>query len=147
MPRLAMLSVHGCPIARLGEKDSGGMNVYVLEVAKEFGRLGNPVEIYTRFHDPDEPQTVEISENVTVVHIRAGSYSETKRTMHRHIPDFLDGLRLFRERAGLTYDMIHSHYWLSGYAGVELSRELNVPHVATFHTLGKYKNLILRLVK
>ncbi|MDP7628531.1 MAG: glycosyltransferase [SAR202 cluster bacterium] len=139
MPRIAILSVHGCPVARLGEKDSGGMNVYVLEVAKELGRLGNPVEIYTRFHDPDEPQTVEISENVTVVHIRAGSYSETKQTMHRHIPDFLDGLRLFRERAGLTYDMIHSHYWLSGYAGVELSRELGVPHVATFHTLGKRK--------
>lgn len=139
MPRLAMLSVHECPIARLGEKDSGGMNVYVLEVAKQLGRLGNPVEIYTQFHDPDEPKTVEISENVTVVHIRAGSYSETKRTLHRHIPDFLEGLRMFREQSGFTYEMIHSHYWLSGCAGLELSREWSVPHVATFHTLGKRK--------
>ena len=115
------------------------MNVYVMEVAKELGRLGNQVDVYTRFHDPDDPQIVEIGESARVVHIKAGPYFETKQTLHQHIPEFLAGLRLFRQLDGIAYDMVHSHYWLSGSAGLELSQEWDVPHVATFHTLAKRK--------
>ena len=78
MPRLALLSVHGCPVSRLGERDSGGMNVYVLQVARELGRLGNTVDVYTRYHDPEDPQIVELGDNARVVHLKAGPYFETK---------------------------------------------------------------------
>ena len=115
------------------------MNVYVMEVAKDLGRLGNQVDVYTRFHDPDDPQIIEIGENARVVHIKAGPYFETKQTLHRHIPEFLAGLRTFRQLDGIAYDMVHSHYWLSGCAGLEMSREWDVPHVATFHTLARRK--------
>lgn len=139
MPRLALLSVHGCPVSRLGERDSGGMNVYVLQVARELGRLGNTVDVYTRYHDPEDPQIVELGDNARVVHLKAGPYFETKESLHRYIPEFLDSLLQFQRSESVRYDLVHSHYWLSGCAGIELSREWGVPHVTTFHTLAKTK--------
>ena len=139
MYRLALLSVHGCPVARLGEKDSGGMNVYVLQIARELGRLGNTVDVYTRYQDPSDPQIVEIGENARVIHLKAGPYFETKESLSRYIPEFLGNLYRFQKSEGISYDLIHSHYWLSGCAGLELSARWRVPHVATFHTLALTK--------
>ena len=62
MFRLALLSFHGCPVARLGEKDTGGMNVYVMQLAREFGKRGHQVDVFTRYHDPLDPQIVELGE-------------------------------------------------------------------------------------
>jgi D-inositol-3-phosphate glycosyltransferase len=139
MYRLALLSVHGCPVARLGEKDTGGMNVYVLQVAKALGRLGHQVDVYTRQHDPNDPQIVDLGANARVIHLNAGPYFSAKETLHRHIPEFLESLHRFQRAEGMVYDLIHSHYWLSGCAGVELSREWNLPHATTFHTLARKK--------
>ena len=139
MLRLAMLSVHGCPVARLGERDTGGMNVYVLQVAKELGRCGHSVDVYTRRHDPNDPQIIELGPNARVIHLDAGPYYRAKESLHRYIPEFLSSLYQFQQREGIYYDLIHSHYWLSGCAGVDLSQEWGVPHVTTFHTLAKTK--------
>ena len=139
MFRLALLSMHGCPVARLGERDTGGMNVYLLQLARELGRRGHKVDVYTRCHDPEDPQVVELGENARVVHLQAGPYFDKKEALHRFIPEFLGNLYRFQESEGTSYDLIHSHYWLSGMAGIEVSRRWNVPHVTTFHTTAKTK--------
>ena len=139
MRRLAILSLHGCPVARLGEKDTGGMNVYVLQVAKELARRGYLVDVYTRRHDPKDPEVVELADGARVVHIKAGPFDTTKESLYEYIPEFLSNLHRFQQAAGVVYDLIHSHYWLSGRVGVILAQRWKVPHVVTFHTLAKTK--------
>ncbi|MBI2872340.1 MAG: glycosyltransferase [Chloroflexi bacterium] len=139
MQRIAVISVHGCPVARLGEKDTGGMNVYVLQVARSLGAAGLQVDVYTRCHDPSDPQIVSLGANVRVVHILAGPYHEAKGNIFRHLPAFIAGLETFRKAHGLGYDVVHTHYWLSGWVGAQLSRHWGVPHVASFHTLAELK--------
>jgi len=139
MYRLALLSFHGCPVARLGEKDTGGMNVYVLQLAKEFGAGGNQVDVFTRCHDPNDPQIVELGDGARVIHLKAGPFHKTKETLYDYIPEFLSGLGSFQRAEGIDYDLIHSHYWLSGRLGMILGQKWDVPHVTTFHTLAKTK--------
>lgn len=139
MYRLALLSFHGCPVARLGEKDTGGMNVYVMQLAREFGLRGVQVDVYTRYHDPKDPQIVELGEGARVIHLKAGPYDSTKDDLYQHIPAFLEALDSFKTSENLDYDLIHSHYWFSGQVGMELSKKWGVPHVATFHTHAKTK--------
>jgi len=139
MHRLALLSMHGCPVARLGERDTGGMNVYLLRVARELGNRGHLVDVYTRVHDARDAQLMDLGRNARVVHLEAGPYQETKASLQQYIPQFLESLQEFRESEGITYDLVHSHYWLSGLAGMELSRALGVPHTTTFHTLARAK--------
>lgn len=139
MYRLALLSVHGCPVARLGAKDTGGMNVYVLQVAKELGRRGIKVDVYTRAHDPSDPQIVDLEDNARVIHLDAGPYHGTKESLYDYIPEFISSLYEFQRSESIYYDLIHSHYWLSGRAGQRLSQEWGIPHVTTFHTLAKKK--------
>ena len=139
MRRLAILSFHGCPVARLGEKDTGGMNVYVLQLTREFARKGIEVDVFTRYHDPDDPKIVELEDGARVIHLKAGSYEAAKEDLFDYIPEFLSELYSFQKTEGTTYDLVHSHYWLSGRVGMTLSRTWNVPHVATFHTLAQTK--------
>lgn len=139
MKSIALLSLHGCPVARLGERDTGGMNVYLLQVARELGRAGVKVDVFTRCHDPADPQVIQLGDNARVVHITAGGFDERKENLYGVIPEFLSNLDAFQRSENVRYDLVHSHYWLSGRAGIELSRRWNVPHVATFHTLARLK--------
>ena len=139
MHRLALLSMHGCPVARLGERDTGGMNVYLLRVARELGSRGHLVDVFTRVHDARDAQLMDLGRNARVVHLEAGPYHETKAGLQQYIPQFLESLQEFRESEGISYDLVHSHYWLSGLAGMELSRALGVHHATTFHTLARAK--------
>ena len=139
MHNLALLSFHGCPVARLGEKDTGGMNVYVLQLAREYARRGNQVDVYTRCHDPHDPQIVELAKGARVIHLNAGPHHEPKENLHEYIPEFVEELFRFQRSDGVRYDLIHSHYWLSGLAGMILSQKWDIPHFSTFHTLAKVK--------
>ena len=139
MFRLAYISFHGCPVARLGEKDTGGMNVYVLQLVRELGRRGSLVDVYTRCHDPRDPQIVDLGDGARVIHLKAGPYHTTKESLYEYIPEFLSGLYDFQRSEGIAYDLVHSHYWLSGRVGGILRRRWGVPHVVTFHTLAKAK--------
>ena len=139
MYRLAFLSFHGCPVARLGEKDSGGMNVYVLQLARELARQGHLIDVYTRYHDPNDPQIVDLGGGARIIHLKAGPYDETKETLYEYIPEFVINLQRFQRSEAVRYDLIHSHYWLSGRVGMVLSEQWNVPHVSTFHTLARAK--------
>ena len=136
---IAIISYHGCPVARLGEKDTGGMNVYVLNMAKELSNLGNNVDVFTRRHDITDPQIVSLSENARVIHIPAGVISEKKHNLHEYIDDFVEGVLDYTKSIDGNYDYIHSHYWLSGLVAEKLSNIWNSPHTVTFHTLAKTK--------
>ena len=84
MNRVAMLSVHGCPVARLGERDTGGMNVYVLQTARALGEMGHRVDVYTRWHDPRDEQIMPLGENARVVHLKGWPLRQVpKRTYTR----------------------------------------------------------------
>ena len=117
--RVAFLSLHGCPVARLGEKDTGGMNVYLKEIAKHLGQLGIETDIYTRTHDPDDDQIIELGLNARVIHLKAGGYKYPKEDLHETVPEFIESLLAFQKREGLNYNVVHSHYWVSGFPGIE----------------------------
>lgn len=144
--RVAVLSVHTCPLAALGGKETGGMNVYVREVARELGRMGVRVDVFTRSQNPEVPRVVPMGPNCRVIHLAAGPESWIPREeAHRHLPEFVARLEAFREQDGARYDLIHAHYWLSGVAGLTLSSRWGVPLIQMFHTLGRLKNEVARL--
>ncbi|MHB1414154.1 MAG: glycosyltransferase [Chloroflexota bacterium] len=141
MHRIAMISVHSCPLGRLGSKDTGGMNVYVRELAAELARAGLRVDVYTRKLDPRDPLVAEMAPGVRLVRLEAGDPGPTdKNDLLAHLPQFIAGLDEYRRRQGLVYDLVHSHYWLSALAGMRLAKAWAVPHVVMFHTLGEVKN-------
>ncbi len=141
--KIAMLSVHSCPVGKLGSRDTGGMSVYIRELARELGRRGHAVDIYTRAHDPAEAQIVQLGDNARVIHLQAGEVEPIdKLAVYSHLEDFACALENFRVSKGLQYDLIHSHYWLSGWVGRRIQRWWDVPHIIMFHTLGALKNAI-----
>jgi D-inositol-3-phosphate glycosyltransferase len=139
--RIAMLSVHSCPLGSLGTRDTGGMSVYIREVAVELGKLGHSVDIFTRVHDPNDAQIDELGRNVRLIHLKAGDDEEMhKLVLYSYLPDFACNVENFRKLNGLSYDLIFSHYWLSAQVGQELRVWWGVPHIVMFHTLGAIKN-------
>lgn len=141
MYRIATISAKESPLARLGGKETGGMNVYVREFSRELGRQGHRVDIFTRRRAARDPDVVEMAPNVRVVHLDCGPTGDLDKTaFFQHLPEFLTNLRRFRQTQGLDYDLLHSHYWLSGWAAGFLQQRWGVPHVSMFHTLGLLKN-------
>jgi D-inositol-3-phosphate glycosyltransferase len=99
------------------------------------------VDIYTRSHDPNDKQVWELSPNVRLIHILAGKNGGiNKLAIYPHIKEFIRGLESFRLEEKINYDLIHSHYWLSGYVGRWAQHHWNAPHIIMFHTLGEIKN-------
>lgn len=138
--RIAQLSAHTSPLALPGGATTGGMNVYVLELSRELARLGYEVDIFTR-RDGDLPAVEDLAPNLRLVRIEAGPASPIdKEEIVGYLPDFARNMRAFIKAQGLHYDVIHSHYWQSGWVGTLLAREMRVPQVVMFHTLGEVKN-------
>jgi D-inositol-3-phosphate glycosyltransferase len=147
MLRIAMLSYHTCPLAILGGKDTGGMNVYVRELTRQLGRMGIHVDVFTRSQDEHVPHVVhELGYGNRVVHVPAGpEVPMAKRELAEYIPQFVEGIKQFAVEKDIRYDLIHSHYWMSGLAAEALSDAWGgVPIVHMFHTLGEMKNRIAR---
>jgi len=144
--RIAMLSYHTCPLAALGGKDTGGMNVYVRELTRELGRLGIQVDVYTRSQDEHAPHiSHDLGYGNRVIHIAAGlEVPLPKPELAAHIPIFVDEVLAFAKQKMFNYDLIHSHYWMSGLAAKELQQAWDVPVVHMFHTLGLMKQRIAR---
>ncbi len=143
--RIAMLSVHTCPLATLGGKETGGMNVYVRDLSRELGRRGFLVDVFTRAQDPKIVGPRPLGENGRVIHIPAGPLAPyDKKLLYNHLPEFVEGVKRFVQEEEISYDLIHSHYWLSGLVAWELSNSWNLPVIQMFHTLGHMKNLVAR---
>jgi D-inositol-3-phosphate glycosyltransferase len=136
-----MLSVHGSPLARLGTPEAGGMQLYVRALSRELGRRGVDVDVFTRRVDPSAPEIVPFGSRVRVIHVDAGERGPIdKSAAFAALPQFVRGVREFRAAHQLEYDVVHSHYWLSGWVGSFLSRRWDVPHLTMFHTLERLKN-------
>lgn len=136
-----MLSLHTSPLARLGRtRDAGGMNVYVRELSRELGRGGIFVDVFTRWTDPTDPPIEPLGERVRLIRIAAGPIAPLPTSeLLPHVAEFACRVRRFAERAEHPYDLVHSHYWLSGVAGMTLARLWHAPHVAMFHTVERLK--------
>jgi len=141
---IAMLSVHTCPLAMLGGKETGGMNVYVRDLSRELIRRGHRVDVYTRSQDPGVPRISNgLGAGARVIHIPAGpEHPYDKRLVYDHLPEFVDGVLAQAEADSVRYDVLHSHYWLSGAAARELRQQWDAPIAHMFHTLGKMKNAV-----
>jgi D-inositol-3-phosphate glycosyltransferase len=139
--RIAMLSVHSCPVGSLGTRDTGGMSVYIRELARELCRQGHAVDVYTRVHDLADPQVIDLGERARLIHIKAGQELDIhKLALYSYLPDFACNTENYRKANDLQYDLVFSHYWLSCWVGKYLQMWWRVPHVAMFHTLGAIKN-------
>ena len=144
--RIAMLSYHTCPLATLGGKDTGGMNVYVQMLTRRLGRLGVHVDVFTRSQDEHVPHVLhDLGYGNRVVHIPSGpEVPLPKPELSLHIPKYVDGILEFADKKEVQYDLIHSHYWMSGVAAVSLQRFWEIPIIHMFHTLGLMKQRIAR---
>lgn len=146
LPRVAVLSVHTCPLAMLGGKKTGGMNVYVRDFAQELGRRGYQVDVFTRSQDDCVPRVMhDLGPNARVIHIPAGPERPIPvAEVELYLDEFVQGVLAYAQRCGLTYDVIHSHYWLSGLVAERLQSAWGraIPIVHMFHTLGQMKNQI-----
>ena len=143
--RVAVLSVHTSPLDQPGTGDAGGMNVYVLETARRLAAAGVEVEIFTRAVSSGLPPTIEVEPGVSVSHLRAGPFEELRK---EELPAQLCALTagLMRAEAARPegwFDLVHSHYWLSGQVGWLASERWDVPLVHSMHTMAKVKNLEL----
>ena len=139
--RIATVMVHTSPLEQPGIGDAGGMNIYVLESAQRMAAIGVSVDIFTRRTDPDAPDIVEISPGVRVRHFDCGHGTLTKEQLPIHISGLSQEFsRIMRTE---NYDVIHSHYWLSGKVAMPAAKELEIPLVHTMHTMARVKNLNL----
>ncbi len=143
--RVAMVTVHTSPLAQPGSGDAGGMNVYVLEVARQLAGRGVAVDLFTRTTSASQPAAVEVEPGVVVRHVPAGPYEGlSKEDLPGQLCAFAAGMmRVAAHAPPGYYDLVHSHYWLSGQVGWLASDRWGVPLVHTMHTMARVKNLHL----
>ena len=143
--RIATLSVHTSPLDQPGTGDAGGLNVYVVEVAKRLAARGTEVEIFTRAVCRDTPPLAELVPGVLVRSVAAGPFEELdKHDLPAQVCQFtLEVLRAEAASEPGRYDLVHAHYWLSGKVGAAAKERWGVPLVQSMHTLGKVKNAAL----
>ncbi|WP_377645560.1 D-inositol-3-phosphate glycosyltransferase [Oryzobacter terrae] len=140
-----MVSVHTSPLAQPGQGDAGGMNVYVLEVSRQLARRGIEVDLFTRTTTATHPTVVEVEPGVVVRHVAAGPYEGlSKEDLPGQLCAFAAGMmRVAAHAPPGYYDLVHSHYWLSGQVGWLAADRWGVPLVHTMHTMARVKNLHL----
>jgi D-inositol-3-phosphate glycosyltransferase len=140
-----MLSVHTSPLDQPGTGDAGGMNVYVVELSRQLATAGIEVEIFTRATSGRLPPVVELEPGVKVRHVVAGPFEGlTKAELPGQLCTFArDVLRTEATYESGYYDIIHSHYWLSGQVGALARDRWRVPLVHSMHTMAKVKNSLL----
>ena len=152
--RVAMLSLHTSPLDQPGGGDAGGMNVYVRALALELAVAGIVVDIYTRRTSADQPDTVQLATHVNVHHITAGPFGKvSKEALPELVNEMADAVASHiagltsvpvpgqtADPAALPVNVVHSHYWLSGMAGLLVAKRLDLPLVHTMHTMARVKN-------
>lgn len=142
--RIAMICVHTSPLAPLGGKKTGGMNVYVRELAAELGKQGVAVDIFTRRISEDEDEIdYAIADNVRVISVLAGPvHVLDPMDVYPYLQQFAAGVIAFATKHAVNYDFVYSHYWLSGWVANKLKEVWGTPFAHMFHTLGHMKNRI-----
>ena len=140
---IAMLSMHTSPLDLPGStRDAGGMNVYINQLARALGQSQNSIDIFTRRTNEYTPKIVQLTPQVRVIHIQAGpSAPIQKQELYQYLVDFAEGIVEFRHNEKIHYDVLHSHYWLSGVVAMQLAQRWSIPHTTMFHTLAHLKQL------
>lgn len=141
--RVATISVHACPLAPPGAWETGGMNVYIRELSRHLSDQGVEVDVFTRLQGPEVGMVVPFAEHARVIHVPAGPARYLpKEQVVRHLPEFICNMREFITREEAAYDIVHSHYWLSGRVAGYFKNAWHAPMVAMFHTLAELKNQV-----
>ena len=140
--KILIISFHTCPVNKLGQKDTGGLNLYVHQLSEQLGERNNSVDIFTRKHDVTDPIKIDINKNSQLIHFDAGDLDQTKNEMVDHITLFTDNVIEYIKKHSIEYDLIYSNYWMSGIIGSKLSQFLSIPHIISFHTMGKTKRTV-----
>lgn len=141
--RVAILCVHSSPLGKAGTQDTGGMNVYIKEIAECLGKQNLMVDIFTRDAGVVNSTVVPLASNVRLVHIKAGPRRPvTKKDLYHYVHQFAREVEGFRKLHGLGYQIIFSHYWISGATGEHLQHWWKTAHVLMFHTLGAQKERV-----
>lgn len=139
--KIAMLSIHSSPAGRLGTRDTGGMSVFTTETARMIAKSGNKVDIFSLATDLKTPEISELDNNVRLIHLNIGTRQPVaKEQLFIRSHEIFKAFVQFIADHHLKYDLIHSHYWLSGILGVRIQKTFKWPHLITFHTLGAIKN-------
>ncbi|MEK7592279.1 MAG: glycosyltransferase, partial [Patescibacteria group bacterium] len=143
---IAMISYHACPLASDEGKETGGMNVYVLELSKELAKAGHTVDMFTRSMDASNKTIVEVSPGLRLIHLPGGPFgSMSKKDLFSYTEVFAQNLLDFIKKNNASYDLFHCHYYQSGVVGQLLKKLFDtVPIVMSFHTLALLKNLVAR---
>lgn len=136
-----MISYHTCPLAFREGKETGGMNIYVYELAKELAQKGIAVDVFTRMQDEKSEEIVQVNPNFRVIHLEAGPCNHIpKKELIQYIPGFSASLKGYIAKENKKYDLMHAHYYMSGLAALNF----RLPLITTFHTLALMKNLVAR---
>ena len=136
--RIALVSEHASPLAAIGGVDAGGQSVHVAELAAGLVRLGHSVSVYTRRDDADLAERVTTPAGYEVVHVPAGPAAPVpKDDLWPHMAAFADHLTEMLKFQ--QPDVVHAHFWMSGWASARAARRLNLPLLVTFHALGSVK--------
>jgi D-inositol-3-phosphate glycosyltransferase len=140
--KIAVLSIHSSPIGDLGTRDTGGMSVYVRETAKEMGKMGHHVDIFTQHHAGNHEPVIYLYNNVRLIRLSGGTHQNIQKSaLHEALPALFNDLESFRIKENIAYDIVHSHYWISGVLGLKLQSFWNAYHLITYHTIGAVKTL------
>ncbi|MCD6577733.1 MAG: glycosyltransferase [Anaerolineaceae bacterium] len=141
---IAIISYHTCPLATLGGKDTGGMNVYIRDLTRYLGQFGIHADVFTRSQDEHMPHVLhDLGYGNRVIHIPAGPETpRPKKELAKYINLFAENILDFTKNKHNQYDLIFSHYWLSGLAALKLKKAWNIPIIHMFHTLALLKNKI-----
>jgi D-inositol-3-phosphate glycosyltransferase len=139
--RAGLIAVHTSPLAQAGTGDSGGLNVYVNNVAQGLAARGIEVDVFTRRLSADLPATVAVADGLRVHHIEAGPADARKSELASHLCAFYLGLAA--HPAAEQVEVFHGHYWMSGWVGARARKRLGTPLIQTFHTLARQKNATL----
>ena len=139
--RVAVISAHTSPLDLPGTTKAGGMNVYLAELSRQMAELGWEADIYTRRTDPAQPDAAPLGDGVQVVRVDVGPPAPLPpMEVAAHVDELASAIERTAADRGRRYDLVHSHYWAAALAGIKLARRLQLPHAATFHTLGEIKN-------
>lgn len=138
--RIALISVDGDPSAEIGQEEAGGQNVYVRQVGQILAQQGWQVDMFTRCTNPNQPKIVQHSANCRTIRLVAGPQAFMHRDrLFNYLPEFAQAFRAFQHQQGIQYSLIHTHYWLSAWVGMELKRYQPLVQVHTYHSLGAVK--------
>jgi len=145
--RIAMLSIHSSPVGELGTRDTGGMSVYIQELSKALSKNGISTDVFTLcqglYKDQSPAPITSLFKNVRLIKLNVKTDQKiTKENLFNYLPEVFEAFNHTIDREKLSYNLIHSHYWLSAVLGDRITEMRGIPHIITFHTLGKVKNQV-----